>query len=130
MDDSRRVAPQKKTRSLHDADDTTGQTTSCVTRGGAQFMTSKTKVIRVSMNHHGSANDRVRSSQSDLLVSNVNLSDAIVTSGYVAKISGMSDFSGGGAMGLAIGVEVSSCTDASICVVTKLMHMESVLTSG
>jgi len=114
--------------SLSNANHTAGKTAACIAGCFAEFVTSLSQVVYVSMYHNSAADNRVGSGEGDFLVRDVDLCDTCINGGHVAKVASVSVRVGGGTMLLAVRVEVGASTCTTVCVIAKLVYMEAMLT--
>jgi hypothetical protein len=96
-----------------DANHTACHSSTSIASGGAELVASLAKVIRVSMNHHSSANNAVCSRQSNQTISDVDRSLSIIPCRQIAKVADVTFFVRGSSVGLAQRIEVGPSTDAT-----------------
>lgn len=111
---------------LGDAHNTTGKPGSRIACCLAQLMPTFAKVVRIGMNHNRSPNNAVLSTQGNDAITDVDLGNAIITSSHIAQVSNVPVFILWCAMLLAVGVEMCTCTHASVSVITELVDVKSV----
>jgi len=115
--------------SLGDANNTTGDSATGISSGFAQFDAAASQIVRVSMNHKRSANNGVCSIKTDQSVLNVDIGGATCVGHHISQIANMPFFIRRASMGLSEWVEVSTGGGAAVGVVSKLVHVKSMLAS-
>ena len=93
-------------------------------------MTSITEIVNSSMHNEGSSEDGVLSEQGNLLVLDLVVGDAIVSSSHVTEVTNVSHLSSWATVSLSVWVEMWSGGLASFGEVSKLMDVEAMLSWG
>jgi len=93
-------------------------------------MATESEIVLTLVDDNSASNDAVGSNKLELGIGGIQGGLAISTDGDVAEITGVADLGGGGTVGQAVGVEVSTSRHASVGVVTKLVDVETVLAGG
>lgn len=91
-------------------------------------MTTVSKVIWVGMNDDSAAQNAQFAGQRNLLVADVDFSDAGIVGNDISQISSVSDFMRWSAMLLAERIEMWSSAHAAIGVIAELVNMEAMET--
>jgi len=112
---------------LRNSNDTTGQTSSGIARSLAEFMSTLSQVVNISMNNHGSSKNGPFSCQGNHFVSDVYFRYSVVACNDVPEVSGVSLVVSGCAVSAPFGVVVRPGAGATVCVVTELVNVETVL---
>lgn len=113
---------------LTDANDAASETSSRISCWLAQLVTTVSKVIWVGMNDDSAAQNAQFAGQRNLLVADVDFSDAGIVGNNISQISSVSDFMRWSAMLLTERIEMGSSAHAAIGVITELVNMEAMET--
>jgi len=111
---------------LADADDAAGHSRTRIAGGGAELVPAFAEIIDVGVDHHRAPDDGERTGQGDPRVGDLDVGHAVGAGFHVAQITGVADFVGGGAVRLAVRVEVSAGGGAAVGVVAKLVDVKAV----
>lgn len=113
----------------HNANHTASDAGACIAGRGAQLVAANAQVVHIGVHDQSAAHNVVGAGQLDLLVGDGNLGHTVRTGFNITKVASMAHSGRWTAVRLTRGIEVRSRRNASVCVVAKLVHVETVQTS-
>lgn len=108
------------------ANDTASNASTSISSCLAQLMATFAQIIGIGMYNNSASNNAVLAKKRNLVITDVNRSGSTTRSSYVAQVTQMTIAVSGCTMFLLVRIEMWSRRHAAICVIAKLMHMESV----
>lgn len=116
--------------SFADADDAAGQPGTRISGGETELVSSLAEIVNIGVNDDGTTDDGKRSGEGNLGIGDLDASDAVGAGLDVAQVTGVANFVDGGAVGLAVRVEVSAGGGASVGIVAEFVDVEAVVSLG